>query len=760
MAGVDATPRLPYPGGSTEDHMRRFGIGQSLRRVEDQRFLTGAGRYTDDITAEGQAHGWVVRSLYPHADVTVHADGARAMPGVLLILTAQDMAEAGIGPMPCGFMPKDQPEPRLRPVLAGPRTRHAGEAIAFVVAETAAQARDAAEAVMVEYAELPAAGTIQAATETALTWEMGDRTAFDAACAGAARVVELELVNNRLAPTAMEPRACLARPLPGGRLEMIAGSQGVHSVRDGLAGILGIAPEALDVITPDVGGGFGLKISPFPEQVMALAAVRLLNRPVKWLADRTESFLSDTHGRGHVSTARLALDRDGRFLGLGVETTADLGAYVSLYGAFVPTLAGTGMLTGVYDIPTFHARVRGVYTNTSPVDAYRGAGRPEAAYLIERLVDVAAREMRLSPAEIRRRNVIPPEAFPYASQGRHTYDSGEFVRVMEAALARADWAGFESRRAEAKARGRLRGIGLAYYIEVCGGTGGEDVGLTLHPDGSAELLVGTQSNGQGHETAFPQMIAAELGLALEDIRFVQGDSRRIAAGGGTGGSRSLSQQGGAIAQAVDALVVQARPVAARLMQAGEAETVFAAGRFTAGARSVTFAEVLREHGRPMSEFLRFKPEASTFPNGCHVCEIEVDPQTGEPEIKRYTIVDDVGVVLNPLLLKGQIIGGAVQGIGQALLEHARFDPDSAQPLTSSLIDYAMPRAEHIPHIDFSTIEIPCRTHPLGIKGAGEAGTIGAAPAVINALCDALDVRHIDMPATPLAIWQTLRKRPA
>ncbi|TAN56566.1 MAG: xanthine dehydrogenase family protein molybdopterin-binding subunit, partial [Magnetospirillum sp.] len=530
------------------------------------------------------------------------------------------------------------------------------------------------------------------------------------------------------------------------------------AIRDGLCKVLGLAADRLDVITPDVGGGFGLKGAPFPEQVMALVAARRLGQPVKWTADRTESFLSDTHGRGHVSTARLALDADGRFLGLDVETVADLGAYVSLYGAFIPTLAGTGMLTGVYHIPAFHGRVRCVHTNTSPVDAYRGAGRPEAAYLIERLVDVAARDSGLSPIEIRRRNFIPPEAFPYATPGQHTYDSGAFARVMDEALRRADWAGFEARRAEAKGRGRLRGIGLATYIEICGGTGGEDVILTLQPDGTAELLVGTQSTGQGHETAFPQMVAAELGLDAAAIHFVQGDTRRIAEGGGSGGSRSLSQQGGAIARAIDALVEQARPLAARLLQAEAGEIAFAAGMFSAGARSVGFAEVAREHGRPLTAALHFKPEASTFPNGCHVCEAEVDPDTGEPRIERYTIVDDVGVVLNPLLLKGQIIGGTAQGIGQALLEHARFDPHSAQPLTASLIDYAVPRAEHIPGIDFSTIEIPCRTHPLGIKGAGEAGTIGAPPAVINALADALDVRHLDMPATPLALWTLLRKK--
>ena len=740
--------------------MRRFGFGQSVTRTEDLRFLRGAGRYTDDIGLTGQVYGWVVRSLHPHADIAIDADAARAMPGVLLILTAAELAEQGVGPMRTGFMPKGQPEPIPRPVLAGPRVRHAGEAVAFVVAESADQARDAAEAVMVDYVPLPAAGAIATATETALDWRMGDAARVGAAFAAAARVVELELINNRLAPTALEPRACLARPLPQGRLEMIAGSQGVHGVRDELCKILGLAPDRLDVVTPDVGGGFGLKIAAFPEQVMALVAARMLDRPVRWVADRSESFLSDTHGRGHVSTARLALAEDGRFLGLDVETVADLGAYVSLYGAYVPTQAGTGMLTGVYDIPAFHARVRCVHTNTSPVDAYRGAGRPEAAYLIERLVDVAARDLGLSPVEIRRRNFIPLSAFPYATPGRHTYDSGEFARVMDAALIRADWGGFESRRAEAASRGRLRGIGLAYYIEVCGGTGGEDVVLSVHPDGSAEMLVGTQSTGQGHETAFPQMVAAELGLDPAAIRFVQGDTRRIAAGGGTGGSRSLSQQGGAIAQAIDVLVAEARPVAARLLQAEPGETMFAAGRFVAGARSVSFAEVAREHGQGLTAALRFKPEAATFPNGCHVCEIEVDPETGEPRILRYTIVDDVGVVLNPLLLRGQIVGGAVQGIGQALLEHALFDPHSAQPLTASLIDYALPRAEHIPEIDFSTIEIPCRTHPLGIKGAGEAGTIGAAPAVINALADALGVRHMDMPATPLAIWTLLRRTPA
>jgi carbon-monoxide dehydrogenase large subunit len=728
----------------------RFGFGQSRTRVEDLRFLTGRGHYTDDINLTGQSYGMVVRSLLPHADVTVNVEAARAMPGVLLVLTAAEMAEQGVGPMLCGFLPDGAKPPPPRPVIAGPRVRHAGEPVAFVVAETLTQARDAAEAVMVDYHPLPPLA------EDAFVWQMGDAAKVGEAFAQAARVVELDLSNNRLAPTAMEPRACLARPLDGERLELISGSQGVHEIRDRLAPVLGIAADRLDVITPDVGGGFGLKISPFPEQAMALVAARMLDRPVKWTADRTESFLTDTHGRGHVSKGCLALDPEGRFLALQVETVADLGAYISNYGAFVPTLAGTGMLTGVYHIPAFHARVRCVHTSTTPVDAYRGAGRPEAAYLIERLVDVAARDTGLSPIEIRKRNFIPPDAFPYATAGRHTYDSGEFARVMDQALERSDWAGFPARRTMSEKRGKRRGIGLATYIEICGGTSGEDVGLTLSPDGGAEILVGTQSSGQGHETAYAQMVAAELGLEFERIRVVLGDTRRIARGGGTGGSRSLSQQGGAIASAIQSFIDHLRPQAAGLLQSESAE--FQDGVYFAGTGSVSFVQVLAEAGTPLAASLRFRPPASTFPNGCHVCEVEVDPESGETEIVRYTIADDVGTVLNPLLLKGQIIGGTVQGIGQALLEHAVFDPDSFQPLTSSLIDYAVPRATHIPDIDFSTVEVPCRTHPLGLKGAGEAGTIGAAPAVINAICHALDIRHMDMPATPLAIWALLNRK--
>jgi len=740
--------------------MRRFGIGQPFRRVEDARFLTGRGRYTDDIALPGQAFAAVVRSPYAHADIrSIDVAAAGAAPGVLLVLTAADLAAEGIGPMPCDFMPKGAPPPPARPVLAGDRARYAGEAVAFVVAETLAQAVDAAELVVVDAEPLPAnAGTARAVDtpgSIAFDWSMGDAAKVDAAFKAADRIVSLDLVNNRVAPTALEPRGAIAAP-EGDGLVLTTGSQGVHELHGTLCRILGLGPQALRVVTPDVGGGFGLKIAPCPEHVLVLVAARRLGRPVKWIADRSEAFLSDTHGRDHVSHAELAVDAAGRFLALRVSTIANLGAYVALYGAFVPTFAGSGMLTGVYAIPALAVRVRGVFTNTTPVDAYRGAGRPEAAYLIERMVDVAARDLGIERTELRRRNFIPAAAMPFRTAGGKTYDSGDFVRVLALALERADWAGFPARRAATP--GRLRGIGLSYYIEVSGGTSGEDVDLTVAPDGTATVLVGTQSTGQGHETAYAQMVAAELGLELGAVTVVQGDSGRIASGGGTGGSRSLAQQGGALALALDDVIAQGRAVAARLLQTDAAAIAFAGGCYSAGGASVPFAAVAREG--TLTARLRFKPPANTFPNGCHVCEVAVDPDTGETEILRYTIVDDVGVVLNPLLLEGQIVGGAVQGIGQALLEHAAYDADSAQMVAGSLIDYAVPHAHHIPPIDFTTVEIPCAANPLGLKGAGEAGTIGAPPAVINAVADALGLRHIDMPATPLAVWTLLREAAA
>ncbi|MDA8229828.1 MAG: xanthine dehydrogenase family protein molybdopterin-binding subunit [Magnetospirillum sp.] len=754
--------------------MHRFGIGQPFRRTEDVRFLTGHGRYTDDITLPGQAWGAVVRSPFAHADIRrLDTDAARNAPGVLLVLTAAELEAFGVGPMPCDFVPDGAPPPPMRPVLAGSRARYEGEALAFVVAETLEQAEAAAASVVLDATALAANGDTARALHApelfpshpgnvAFDWTLGSAPDVEAAFAAAPVRVALDLVNNRVAPTTLEPRGALAKP-EGHGLTLITGSQGVHGVRDALCAILGLAKKDLTVVTPDVGGGFGLKIAPFPEHALVLAAARRLGRPVKWIATRRESFLSDTHGRAHASHAELALDRDGRFLALRVSTLANMGAYLSQYGAFVPTLGYAGMLTGAYAVPALSVRVRGVLTNTTPVDSYRGAGRPEAAYLIERLVDVAARDLGIDRVELRRRNFIRTEAMPYRTAGGHTYDSGDFARVLDDALARSDWPDFPARRAQSAARGRLRGIGLAYYVEISGGTGGERADLSIGGDGTATVLVGTQSTGQGHETAYAQMVATELGLSIDAIRVIQGDSVRIRSGGGTAGSRSLVQQGGALARALDTVIAQGRPTAARLLGAPEDEVAFADGRYIAGVGAVPFATVARaaaDAGAPLAARLRFKPKRATFPNGCHVCEADVDPETGQTAIVRYTIVDDVGTVLNPLLLKGQIVGGAVQGIAQALFEGVVYDRESGRLRTASLTEYALPHAVHAPKIDFSTVDIPCAGNPLGVKGAGEAGAMGAPPAVMNALADALAVRHVDMPATPLAVWTLLSRMKA
>lgn len=753
--------------------MGRFGTGQAVRRVEDQRFLTGGGRYTDDISLAGQLRGHVLRSPYGHARILgIDTTAARAMPGVAAVLTSADLA--GIGGIPVGFKPNSRDGTKLRPphrpILADGRVLHAGEAVAFVVAETAEQARDAAEAILVDYDPLPAVTALDAAIaadapllwdhlpgNVAFDWDLGDATATDAAFAAAARVVSLTLVNNRVVPTPLEPRGALGA-VEDGRLTLYSGSQGSHGLKDDLIQVLGLAPDGLRVVSPDVGGGFGLRLFLFPEHVLVLHAARLLARPVKWIGDRSEAFLADTHGRDHLSRAELALDGDGRVLALRVDTLANLGGYVSQYGAFVPTAAGSKMLAGVYAFQALHVRVRGIMTNTAPVDAYRGAGRPEAAYLVERLMDAAGRETGLGPVEIRRRNFIAPAAMPYRTAGGITYDSGDFAGTLDEALRRADWNGFPARRAEAAARGRLRGIGLASYIEACGGGSGEDCAVRVEPDGGITVLIGTQSSGQGHETAYAQMVAAELGVPVERIRVRQGDTDEIAQGGGTGGSRSIPVGGAATAQAAEKLAATARRLAAQHLGAREDELAFADGNVhVAGSnRFVSLAELARLHG--LAESARFKPSAATYPNGTHVCEVEIDPGTGRTQVVRYTIVDDFGVALNPLLLAGQVYGGTAQGIGQALLEAAVYD-DSGQLLSGTLMDYAIPHADDLPDFDFTTRNVPCATNPLGIKGAGEAGSIGAPPAVINAVIDALSpfgIRHIDMPATPIRVWQAIR----
>lgn len=763
--------------------MGRFGAGQPVRRVEDQRFLTGRGHFTDDIDFAGQAHAFVLRSPHAHARLrTIDIDAARSSPGVLAVLVGADLAADGIGGIPCAYTTDEAMKAPFRPALATDRVVHVGEAVAVVVAETLELAKDAAELVDIDYDPLPAVADSTLAIapgapelwpecpgNVCFTWETGDEAETSAAFAKARHVVALDLVNNRIAPTAMEPRAAIGSYVDG-RFTLHSGSQGSHTLRGWLARhVFKVPKDAIRVVSPDVGGGFGMRIFLFPEHVLVLWAAKRLGRPVKWVGDRSESFLADTHGRDHVSHAELALNAQGKFLGLRVSTVANLGAYLSQYGAFIPTEAGSAMLAGVYATPAIHVRVRGVMTNTAPVDAYRGAGRPEAAYLVERMVDCAARQLGLTPDEIRRRNFIPPDAMPFRTPLGNTYDSGDFARNMDDAMARARWADFPARRSEAAARGRLRGIGMSTYIESCGGGGDEGAEIRMDADGFVTILIGTQSTGQGHETAYAQIAADQLGIPIERVRVVQGDTDVVKDGRGTGGSRSLPVGGVAVGRAVDELVASARRVAAHLLQAEQVD--FAGGRFTVhgSERSIELMELAALAADPsnlpegvapgLAASARFEPPASTFPNGCHVCELEVDPETGTVAIVGYTIVDDFGVVLNPLLLAGQVYGGTVQGIGQALMERAAYDPESAQLVSGTFLDYAVPHAADIPAFQFATNEVPCRTNPFGIKGAGEAGAIGAPPAVINALVDALahlGIRHIDMPATPLAIWQVIR----
>ncbi|HYE50948.1 MAG TPA: xanthine dehydrogenase family protein molybdopterin-binding subunit [Azospirillaceae bacterium] len=763
--------------------MTKFGVGQPVPRTEDARLLRGRGRYTDDLSPPGCLHMALLRSPHAHAELaSLDVSAARGAPGMLAVYTAAELEAAGIGDIPClvtmrsrdGSMQRS----RNRPVLARGRVRHVGEPVAAVVAESPEAARDAAELIEADYRPLDAVADLAAARDgrvlvwpdvpgnLCFDWEKGDRAAVDAAFAAAARTVSLDLVNNRVVPTPMEGRAALAEPVDG-RLRLHVGSQGVHFMRDVLSKLLKLPKDGLQVVTGDVGGGFGMKMFVYPEYALVLHAARELGRPVKWASDRGEAFLSDDHGRDNLSRAALALDADGRFLAIRVETAANLGAYLSNYAPYIPTEGAANMLSGVYRIPAVYANVKGVFTNTAPVDAYRGAGRPEAAYLVERLVDHAARELGIDPAELRRRNFVPPDAMPYKTPMAHTYDSGHFARTLELALERADRAGFPARREASKARGRLRGLGFATYIEACSGGGPEQATVEVGADGRVTVLIGSQSNGQGHETAYKQLVAEQLGLPPDRIEVVQGDSDRISFGSGTGGSRSIPVGGAALAEGTRRVADAMRRRAADLLEAAEVDLeLVPAGdgpefRVVGTDRAVSFEAVAKaaapgDGGPAFTEVARWTPPAATFPNGTHVCELEVDPATGAVTIERYTVVDDFGTVLNPLLLKGQVQGGITQGIGQALHEGCVYDPDSGQLLTGSLMDYGLPRADDVPLFDIHLEGTPCRTNALGMKGAGEAGSIGAPPAVINALVDALaerGVRHVDMPAMPEKVWR-------
>ncbi|MBF0375390.1 MAG: xanthine dehydrogenase family protein molybdopterin-binding subunit, partial [Alphaproteobacteria bacterium] len=743
------------------------------------RLLTGRGRYTDDIAPAGRVMSCVLRSPHAHAEIRrVSIEAALAAPGVLGVFTAADLAAEGVNTVPTIYRPPNRDGSVMRAppreALASIRVRHVGEPVAFVVAETLDQARDAAELIEIDWEPLPAiaeiadavapgapAGWPEAPGNVCFDWETGDEAATDRAFAAAAKVVALDLVNNRLAPTPLEARGAIGEIDACGKLTLTTGSQGSHDLHGWLCDkVFRIPPERLRVVSPDVGGGFGMRLSLFPEHILVLFAARRLGRPVKWIADRSEAFLADTHGRDNLTHAEIALDGNGRFLAVRVAILANMGAYLSQFAAFVPTRAGASMHVGVYDIPAAYVRVKGVMTNTTPVDAYRGAGRPEAAYTLERLVDAAARALGLSPDEIRRRNFIPAARMPFATALGQTYDGGEFARVMAAAMARAGWSDFASRRTEAATRGRLRGIGMSTYIEVCGGGSGENAEIRFDAEGLATVLIGTQSTGQGHETAYAQIVAAEFGLAVERVRVMQGDTDLIARGNGTSGSRSLPIGGPALACAAEKTMAKARAMAAQALDALPGELTYAAGTFTVAGtnRFVTLGDLAREPGG-LSAAGYWKPAAPTFPNGCHVCEVEIDPETGETAILRYTVVDDFGVVMNPPLLAGQVYGGIAQGIGQALHERVVYDRQSAQLLSGTLLDYALPRASDLPAFDFATENVPCASNPMGVKGAGEAGAIGSCPAVINALLDALapvGVRHIDMPATPMRVWRAIR----
>ncbi|KAA2215006.1 xanthine dehydrogenase family protein molybdopterin-binding subunit [Teichococcus oryzae] len=779
------------------------GIGARVRRKEDLRFLSGRGQYTDDLVRPNQLHSWILRSPHAHARInSIDTAAAMAMPGVVAIYTARDIEAAGLGGVPCGWQVtgkggKVMAEP-AHPVLASGKVRHVGDPVAFIVAETRAQARDAAEAVEVGYTSLPALPDLRAATapgapslhdeapdNICFDWEIGDKAATDAAFARAHKVVRFETTNNRLVPNAMEPRAAIGDYDPNsGEHTLFTTSQNPHVIRLLMgAFVLKVPEHKLRVVAPDVGGGFGSKIYHYAEEALVTWAAAQLKRPVRWTCERSESFLSDAHGRDHVTTAELALDSDGRFLGLRVETLANMGAYLSTFAPAVPTYLSATLLAGVYTTPAIHGQVKAVFTSTVPVDAYRGAGRPETTYLLERLVDVAAREMGMDRLEIRRRNFIQPDQFPYQTPVALQYDSGDYEATLRQALEAADYAGFEARRAEAKGRGMLRGIGVSTYLEACGiapsklvGQLGARAGLyevaniRVHPTGSVTVFTGTHSHGQGHETSFAQLVAEQLGVPIDMVEIVHGDTGKIPFGMGTYGSRSLAVGGSAMVRAMDKIIAKGKKIAAHLMEASVEDIEFADGRFrVAGTdRSKAFAEISMAayvpHDYPIEELepgleetAFYDPKNFTYPGGCHICEVEIDPETGGVEVVKFTACDDVGRVINPMIVEGQIQGGVAQGIGQALIENTVYDGEG-QLLTASFNDYAMPRAATVPDFTVLTSTTLCTHNPLGVKGCGEVGAIGSPPAVMNAVVDALrdyGVRHVEMPATPLKIWSII-----
>ncbi len=727
----------------------KFALGQSVTRLEDDLLLRGGGRYTDDFSLARAAHVCFVRSPHAHARIkAISATAAANAPGVMAILTGKDVAADRLGNVPC-LVPVEGLKEPPRPLLAIGTVRHVGDPVAMVIAETAAQAKDAADSVEVDYEPLPAS-TDTRKGEVAFDIDLGAKVATEAAMRKAAHVTRLELVNNRLVANPIEPRAALAEyDAASGRTTLYTPSQGPHHLYGQIADtILKTGREKLRVVSGNVGGAFGMKIFLYPEQPAVVWAARKLKRSVRWTAERSESFLSDAQGRDNHSVAELATDRDGRFLALRVTTWANMGAYLSNFGPFIPQLAAP-MLSGVYRIPAIHLNIKGTLTNTVPVDAYRGAGRPEAIYLLERVIDVAARELGLAPEELRRRNFIQPSDMPYQTPVESRYDSGDFAAVLDRALEAAEAKGFAARKAASEKRGRKRGLGIGMYIERCGGGPGDTVRLQVDGKG-VTVFSGMQDNGQGHTTTFVQLVSDRLGIEAERINVVQGDTDIVPAEGLTGGSRFLALGGVAALSAADDVIEKGKQEAARRLEAAATDIEYSDGEFRIAGTDRKVA--LFDLGELESTQTR-APADYTYPNGCHICEVEVDADTGGVVIERYTIVDDFGRAMNPKLLEGQVQGGTVQGIGQALLEHAVYDPQTGQLLTGSFMDYAMPRAGDLPRLDCRFHHVPCTTNPLGVKGAGEAGAVGAPAAVVNAVVDALGVRHVDMPLTPEKVWR-------
>ncbi len=761
-------------------------FGQPLLRKEDRRLVTGGGCYTGDVRLPGQAHAAMLRSTHAHATIRgIDPAAARAMPGVLAVYTGDDLAAAGLIGLAAGAdlirLANTQNDGDYiarppHPLIATGRVRFVGDTVAMVVAETEAQARDAVEAIAVDYDPLPSVTDTAAAQSgppvwdeapdnVCFRWRAGDRAAVRAAFAGAAHIARVELVNNRVYVGSLENRAAIgAFDAASGRYTLRTCSQMPHQLKEALAKALHQEPERIRVLITDVGGSFGIKNSPYREQVLVLWAARRLGRPVAWYGERSDSLLSDYQARDNVSVAELALDAEGNFLGLRVRTAANLGAYVGPKGNMSPT-TNTPAFAGVYRLPAIHVEVTGVFTNTAPTEVYRGAGRPEAVYVLERLVDEAARQLGLDRIALRRRNTLTPAELPYRTALGLIYDSGDFPRMLDEGLARADWAGFPARRAAAETGGKLRGIGLAHYCERVAGAWAENAWAELTPSGRVTVLIGTMSNGQGHETAYSQLVAGALGIEPDQVDVVQGDTDRIPSGHGTGGSASLSIGGAALAEASTDLIRKALPLAADAMEAASSDVAFADGEFriVGTDRAMRLSDVaarLGVNGAP--EMLQgsgyWKPATPTFPNGCHVAEVEIDPETGETTVVRYTMVHDFGRVLNPLLLQGQLQGGVAQGLGQALYEEVAFDPASGQVLTGSLMDYHLPRADELPPLELHTLATAAPSNPLGVKGCGEAGAAGAPPAVMNAVHNALaskGIGNLDMPATPARVWYAL-----